>query len=107
LDAASPHEDDKGEFHLRATGNSESYELTLEKEKRLMRMKYESELGLGSGMEIIYSDYKDAGKGKYPLTTVIKLPDAPHHGMEVHFESVTVTPDLREKDFKGRFKARK
>jgi len=107
LSAMSREEDDKGELHLRAVGTAEAYELTLATEKLPMRMTYESELGLGSGMEIVYSNYKDVGKGKYPLTTVIKLPDAPHRGMEVRFENVTLATDLREKDFNTRFKPRK
>ena len=107
VSAVSHEEDDKGESHLRAAATAEIYELTLDHDKLPTRMKYESELGLGTGMEIVYSGYKDVGKGKYPLTMVIKLPDAPHHGMEVRFESAMPSADLREKDFNGRIKPRK
>jgi hypothetical protein len=107
VSAPSGEADDKGEFHVRAAGNAEVYELTLSKEKYPARMMYKSDLGLGTGMELVYSNYKDAGKGKYPLMMMIKLPDAPHHGMEVHFETVTLSADLREKDFNGRFKPKK
>ena len=107
LSAASHDGDDNGEFHLRAAGNAEAYDITLSNEKLPVRMKYESALGLGSGMEVVYSDYKAAGRGEYPMTMLIKLSDAPHHGMEVKFEGATVTPDLREKDFNARPKPRK
>jgi hypothetical protein len=105
--AISREADDKGESHLRAAGNAEVYEVTLDNDKFPTRMMYESELGLGTGMEIVYSNYKDVGKGKYPLTMVIKLPDAPHHGMEVRFENAMLSADLKEKDFNGRFKPKK
>jgi hypothetical protein len=38
---------------------------------------------------------------------VIKIPDAPHHGMEVQFENAMPTGDLKEKDFNGRVKLRR
>jgi hypothetical protein len=107
LSAPSLDADDKGELHLKAAGNAEAYELTLGSDKLPARATYESELGLGSGTEIVYSNYKDAGKGKYPLTMAIKLPDAPHHGMEVQFENAMPAPDLKEKDFSQHVKPRK
>jgi hypothetical protein len=107
LSAASREADDKGELHVKAAGNAEAYEITLGSDKLPMRVTYQSELGLGSGTEVVYSNYKDAGKGKYPLTMVIKLPDAPHHGMEVQFENATPASDLKDKDFAQRPKPRK
>jgi len=107
LSAALREADEKGELHLIARGNAEAYEVTLGSDKLPMRVTYQSELGLGSGTEVVYSNYKDAGKGKYPLTMVIKIPDAPHHGMEVQFENAMPTGDLKEKDFNGRVKLRR
>jgi hypothetical protein len=107
VSADSGDPDDQGQFHLRSAGNAETYEVTLGREKLPILMKYESELGLGTGLEIVYSDYVEVGKGKYPSTTEIKLADAPHHGIEIKLETVMLAADLREKDFNGRFKPKK
>jgi hypothetical protein len=102
LSAVSQGEDDNGEFHLHATGNVEAYEVVLAHDGLPVRVEDESALGLGT--KIIYSNYTGASNGKYPLTMVIQLPDSAHHGLEVQFEKVTPRPDLREKDFNGRYK---
>jgi hypothetical protein len=107
LSAVSREADSRGEFHLKAVGDAEAYELTLGSEELPTRLAYESVLGLGSRTEILYSNYKDVGKGKFPSTVVIKLADSPHRGMEVRFENVAPASDLREKDFNGRIKPRK
>lgn len=105
--ANSLDQDDKEQFHLRALGNTETYELTLDHDKLPTFLKVESQLGLGTGVEFAYSDYKDAGKGKYPSTIEIKLADGDHHGIEVRLEKLTIAADLKEKDFNGRVKPRK
>jgi hypothetical protein len=107
VSASTQQQDEAGELHLNATGKAEGYVLTLDNNKLPMRLQFNSELGLGSGMEVLYSNFTSAGKGKYPLAMVIKLPDAPHHGMEIQLEKVALNAELREKDFGHKFKAKK
>jgi hypothetical protein len=99
LSADSQNEDSAGEFRFHATNATDGFEITLGRDGLPERIKYESEAGLGSGTEILYSKYAPLGKGKYPLTMIVKLPDAAHHGFELQFEKVMAVPDLREKDF--------
>ena len=99
LSADSQNEDSAGEFRFHATSTTDGFEITLDRDGLPERIKYESEAGLGTGTEILYSNYAPLGKGKYPLTMIVKLPDAAHHGFELRFEKAMVVPDLREKEF--------
>jgi hypothetical protein len=107
LSANTSDQDAAGEFHLGAMGHGESYDLTLDSEKLPVRLKYSSEAKPGIGLECVYSGFKAAGKGRYPSATEIKLADAPHHGIEVKLDSVTLVEDLREKDFNGHYRPKK
>jgi hypothetical protein len=99
LSADSQNEDSAGEFRFRATNAPDGFEVTLGRDGLPERIKYESQAGLGTGTEILYSNYAPLGKGKYPLTMIVKLPDAAHHGFELRFEKAIMVPDLKEKDF--------
>jgi hypothetical protein len=97
----SAEPDSAGEFHLTATSEIDAYDITLTRDSLPLRISYESKLGLGSGRQAAYSGYFDAGKGKYPRVVVIKLPDAPQHGIELRFEKMATDTTLDEKDFKS------
>lgn len=103
----STKRDEKGELHVHAADRLDSYDLTLGAGDLPVSVKYRAPLGLGSGLEILYSDYNSVGQAKYPYTMVIQLPDAPHYGMEFRFEKVVSFPGLTEKNFNERFKPRK
>jgi hypothetical protein len=107
LSAVTSGQDATGEFHFGARGNGESYDLTLDSEKLPVRLKYTSEAKPENSLECVYSAYKAAGKGKYPSATEIKFADAPHHGIEVKLDSITLVEDLREKDFNGHYRPKK
>jgi len=102
--AHSTKPDEKGELHVHAADRLDSYDLTLGAGNLPVSVKYRAPLGLGSGLEILYSDYNNVGQAKYPYTLVIQLPDAPHYGMEFRFEKVVAYPALTEKNFSERFK---
>ena len=101
VSAASPDPDPAGELHLTAAGKIGVYDFTIASDGLPVQVKYESKLGLGSGTQTAYSGYASVGKGKYPSILVIKLADAPQHGMELRFEKISPEPKLEAKDFKA------
>ena len=84
---------------LRAEGDVESFNLTLGSDLAPTKVVYESASGLGSGLQVLYSDYRSLGQARYPMTMVVKFPDAAQHGMEIRLTKLEPNAKLRDKDF--------
>ena len=63
------------------------------------RVVYESESGLGSGMEVLYSDYATINRAWYPKSMSIKFSAQQQHGLELHFSDVAFLDRLADKEF--------
>jgi hypothetical protein len=88
-----------GQWRLRATGADGSLTVVLSPDFLLSRVIYESASGLGSGLEILYSDYMTIGKTQYPKSMAIRFADQPQHGLEVRLETVKFETNLANKEF--------
>ncbi|MBI3667318.1 MAG: hypothetical protein HY236_14015 [Acidobacteria bacterium] len=84
---------------LRAEGDVETFVLTLGQDFLPAKVVYESASGLGSGLQVLYSDYRPQGQSHYPMTLVVKFADAVQHGMELRFARLEPNAKLRDKDF--------
>jgi hypothetical protein len=91
--------DASGQWHLRATGDDGTYNIAAATDFTPLHVVYESASGLGSGLEIVYSDYATIEKSYYPKSMAIKFSDQAQHGLELHFDSVEFVTKLADKDF--------
>lgn len=88
-----------GRWHVKAVDRDGSFALSLEKDFTLVGVVYESTSGLGSGLEVLYSDYDVKQKAWYPKSMTIKYTDQAQHGLELHFSTIEFGPRLTNKDF--------
>jgi len=87
------------DFFLIAEGSAEKFTIGLDPAKRLQHVRLDTPSGLGSGLQVVYSDYAAKGKAVYPMVMQIKLPDAAQHGIDVRLESLELNPKLKDSDF--------
>ena len=88
-----------GRFHLNASGPDGTYILTIEKDGTLDDVVYQSASGLGSGLQVLYTDYAVIKKAWYPKSMTIKYTEQAQHGLELHFSTVDFGVRLTDKDF--------
>jgi hypothetical protein len=86
------------EFSLLAEAGTEKISIGLNSDLRPERVKLATDTGVGSAL-ITYSDYAQSGSAFYPKTMKIK-PDGKGEGIEVHFDMVELSPNLKDADFK-------
>jgi hypothetical protein len=95
-----PPEIKPGGLTLRAETAADRYQVTAGDNFLPASVRFESAAGLGSGLQVLYADYLKSGNVQYPKQMVIKLPDAPQHGVEFQFSELTVNAPIKEKDFR-------
>ena len=83
---------------LRAETAAEAYNITLGKDLVPSRIVYESAAGLGSGLQVLYSDYRAVGQGRYPATMAIRFPG--QQGIQLRMVTLEANPKLQNKDFR-------
>ncbi len=88
-----------GASRLRGTDADGSLTVLLNPDFTPVRVIYESASGLGSGLEILYTDYVTIGKAYYPKAMTIKFADQPQHGLEVHLDEVKFETKLAPREF--------
>lgn len=87
-----------GQWRLRANNNDDAYTVYLDPDYTPRRVVYESGSGLGSGMEVVYSDFI-ADKEPYYKTMVIKFSAQQQHGLELQFRVIEFPDKLADKEF--------
>ncbi len=97
--SAPPLPGPAGRFHLTASAPDGSYVLTMEKDGTLDEVVYQSASGLGSGLQVLFTDYAAIQKANYPKSMTIKYADQAQHGLELHFKTVEFGAKLTDKDF--------
>jgi hypothetical protein len=88
-----------GQWRLHATGTDGALTVVVNSDFLPSRVIYESASGLGSGLEILFSDYMAVGKAQYPKSMAIRFADQAQHGLEVHLDTVKFETNLQNKDF--------
>ncbi len=91
------------EFILFAEDGAEKISIGLDDELRPQRVRIATATGVGSA-NIAYSDYAKNEKTSYPKTLQIK-PDGWQQGIEVRFDTVELSPNLKDTDYKLKGKA--
>ena len=86
------------EFSLFAESGTEKISIGLNADFRPERVKIATDTGIGSAM-VTYSDYVQSGSSFYPKTMKVK-PEGKEQGVEVHFDTVQLSPNLKDSDFK-------
>jgi PEGA domain-containing protein len=86
------------EYSLFAESGTEKYAIALDSESRPQRIKITTATGVGSGL-IIYGDYYKKEKASYPKTLQIKS-EGRQQGIDVRFDSVDLSPNLTDLDYK-------
>jgi len=99
LSAASATPDDAGHLAFRASTDTEGFRLTLAQDGTPITVTYDSASGLGSGLEVVYSDYATVGKVNYPKSMAIKFSDQAQHGMELHFAEIRFPASIGDREF--------
>jgi len=97
--APGTNPDETGHLKFRAVNDTESYRLKLAQDGTPITVTYESASGLGSGLEVVYSDYARVNKAWYPKSMAIKFSDQAQHGMEVHFADVQFPASIQDREF--------
>lgn len=83
---------------LRAEGSPDTYLIQIDQYLHVKEVRIESP-GLNNGMRALYGDYS-GGNRVYAGLTQVLLPDAPRHGVEIHYTSVEYSPaDMTGRDF--------
>lgn len=98
--ATSAEFDSTGHAAFKAVAEAETYRITLNQQGLPIRVSYESASGLGSGLEVVYSDYAAIGKAQYPKSMAIKYAGQAQHGIELHFNEVNLNAKVADKEFK-------
>jgi hypothetical protein len=93
---------DGEEYSLFAEDGAEKIAIGLDPELRPQRVRIATTAGVGSSV-ITYSDYCKTEKAVYPKTIEIK-PDGWKQGIDVRFDTVTLSPKLTDKDYNLRGK---
>jgi hypothetical protein len=91
------------EYQLVADNGTEKISISIDAELRPQKIRISTATGVGSAI-ISYSDYFKGEKAFYPKVVQIK-PDGWQHGIDVHFDSVDLSPKLSAVDYKLRGKA--
>ncbi len=87
-----------GERHLKLESSDESYQVTLNSDWLPTTVRYSSQVGVLSGLEVIYAGYAQLGKARYPGRTSIKLPKS-SQAIVVKLDRLDATATIRDKDF--------
>ena len=82
-----------------AVSPTETYVFIVQPSAQPSKLTYESASGLGSGLEVTYTDYTTLGSGHYPKSMSIALPGQAQHGIELHFDDVSLSTKLSNHDF--------
>jgi uncharacterized protein DUF4292 len=88
-----------GQWRFHAAGSDGAFTVYLDPDYTLRRVVYESASGLGSGMEVLYSDFTGIDKVWYPKSMVIKFSAQQQHGLELHFSEIEFPDKLADKEF--------
>jgi hypothetical protein len=108
LEATTASDKPEADQHLRAELSDSVYSLTLGPDLLPTVVEYESKMGLGSGLRILFGDYgnitgdekpKSGSVLRYPRHTTIRLPDGEKHGIEVKLDKVEPWPAFKASDF--------
>jgi hypothetical protein len=86
------------EFSLFAESGTEKISIGLSADFRPERVKIATDTGIGSAL-VTYSDYAQSGSSFYPKSMKVK-PEGKEQGVEVHFDTVQLSPNLKDSDFK-------
>ena len=84
---------------FKATSPVESYVFSVPPSAQPSKVTFNSASGLGSGLEAVYADYTTLGNGHYPKSMSIALPGQTQHGIELHFDDVSLSTKLSNRDF--------
>lgn len=93
----TPNEAGRVIFH--AATDTESWRVALTQDATPVIVIYTSASGLGSGLEVVYSEYAAVSNVWYPKSMAIKFSDQAQHGMELHFADVHFPANLPDKEF--------
>ncbi|HLH38686.1 MAG TPA: carboxypeptidase-like regulatory domain-containing protein [Bryobacteraceae bacterium] len=99
VSAVDPAPGANGEWTLRAAGADESLTIVLSPDFLPSRVRYDSASGLGSGLEILYSDYAAIGKAQYPKSFAIRFADQAQHGLQIRLDTVNFEANLANREF--------
>ena len=88
-----------GEYRVKSSASDGSLQFTLGADATLHRVVYESASGLGSGLEVLYTEYAAIGGAWYPKSMAIKFSDKEQHGLELRFSEVAFVDKLPDKEF--------
>jgi hypothetical protein len=94
---------DGEEFTLFAEDGAEKVSIGLDSELRPQRVRITTAAGVGSAV-VSYSDYCEDEKVTYPKAMQIK-PEGWQQGIDVRFDTVTLSPNLNDNDYKLKGKA--
>ena len=84
---------------LRAESAGDSYTIGLAPDFTPRRIVYQSASGVDSGLEVLYSDFRTAGRARYPMSMAVKFTDSPKHVVEVRLTNADLNVKLQAKDF--------
>jgi hypothetical protein len=89
-----------GQWRFRASNADGAYQISLDPDYTPRRVVYESASGLGSGMEVLYSDFATIDTTAwYPKAMVIKFSAQQQHGLELHFREIEFPEKVVDKEF--------
>jgi len=91
--------DETGHVTMLASSDTEKYKVTLRPDGTPISVVYSTASGLGSGLEVVYSDYATIDKAWYPKTMAIRLGDQTQHGLELRFTEVRFPNSLADREF--------
>ncbi len=86
------------DFSLFAESGTEKISIGLNADFRPERVKIATDTGIGSAL-VTYSDYVQSGSSFYPKSMKVK-PEGKEQGVEVHFDTAQLSPNLKDSDFK-------
>ncbi|MDR3718723.1 MAG: PEGA domain-containing protein [Bryobacteraceae bacterium] len=108
LTASTADDKPQADQHLRVELSDSVYDLRLGPDLLPAEVEYESKMGLGSGLRILFGGYGNVtgdekpdhgGVPRYPRHTTIRLPDSEKHGIEVKLDKVEPWTAFKASDF--------
>jgi len=85
---------------LHADSPADRFQFSLRDNYLPTSVRFDSAVGLGSGLQVLYAEYVATGHVRYPREIVIKAPGPSQHGVEFRFSNLDVNAKFTEKDFR-------
>ena len=86
------------EYSFFAEGGTDKIWIGFDTELRPLRVRITTETGVGA-LLVTYGDYTKVANAWYPKSMQIK-PDGRPQGIEVHLDTIDISPNFKESDFK-------